>query len=63
MGKQKQASPKSLRLSPDELAKSAKVAESMELSWHGWVRRLIRWSNEQKPKKIKRIVEQQEKVD
>jgi L-lysine 2,3-aminomutase len=59
---QKQLPPKSIRLHPDDLERSQEIAAKIDLSWHGYITRLIKWGNSQKPKHIKMIIEDQERV-
>jgi hypothetical protein len=54
---QKQRPPKSIRLHPEDFERSDELADKLNLTWHGWIVTLIRWSNKQKLKQIKMIAE------
>ena len=59
-----QRAPKSIRLKEHDEQQSQMIAGTLGLTWHGWMIKLIRWSNEQKPKQIKLIadIDEQERV-
>jgi hypothetical protein len=53
----KQRAPKSIRLTEQDEEQSQMLAGTLGLTWHGWMTRLIRWANEQPPKKIRKIAD------
>ena len=52
-----QRPPKSVRLSEQDEERSFEIADQLGLTWHGWITRLIRWSNERPIRQIKQILE------
>ncbi len=53
----KQRKPKSIRLSEWDEKRSEEIAYNLDLRWHGWARKLFKWSNGQPMRVIRQIYE------
>ncbi len=53
----KQRKPKSIRLSEWDEKRSEEIASNLGIKWHGWMRRLVKWSNGQPVRTIRMIKE------